>query len=369
MKALIYNGIGKYKVVDKPDPKVQAGTDALVRMVRTTICGSDLHILKGDVPTVTDGRTLGHEGIGVIEEAGADVKNFKKGDRVVIRCITCCATCSHSHELTLTSMADACRNDGGWILGHTSDGTQAERVLIKHADASLFMVPPGADERTLLVFSDILPTGLEVGVLRGKVTPGSSVAIVGAGPVGLAAGITAQLYSPRELVFFDLDDHRLSVAKKIGATHVYNTTDCKDIRALAKDHIGEADGFDVVIEAVGIPATFNFCEDLVGVGGNIANVGVHAKPVKLNIDKLWPRSISQYPHRRHRMSHDGPPTSPWLWCQLVLFLDSLTSMAAGKLDASDMVSHDFKFSQIEEAYDFFGRAAETKSLKVNIEYE
>ncbi|SMQ50305.1 unnamed protein product [Zymoseptoria tritici ST99CH_3D7] len=349
MKALIYNGIGKYKVVDKPDPKVEAGTDALVRMVRTTICGSDLHILKGDVPTVTDGRTLGHEGIGVIEEAGADVKNFKKGDRVVIRCITCCATCSFCKR----DMADACRNDGGWILGHTSDGTQAEKVLIKHADTSLFMVPPGADERTLLVFSDILPTGLEVGVLRGKVTPGSSVAIVGAGPVGLAAGITAQLYSPRELVFFDLDDHRLSVAKKIGATHVYNTTDCKDIRALAKDHIGEADGFDVVIEAVGIPPTFNFCEDLVGVGGNIANVGVHGKPVQLNIDKLWPRSINI------SMALVSAHTIPQL----------LELMTAGKLDASDMVSHDFKFSQIEEAYDFFGRAAETKSLKVNIEYD
>jgi alcohol dehydrogenase len=189
-------------------------------------------------------------------------------------------------------MADACRK-AGWILGHTHDGTQAEKVLIRYADSSLFMVPEGADERGLLVYSDILPTGLEVGVLRGKVTPGCSVAIVGAGPIGLAAGITAQLYAPRELVFFDIDDYRLGVAKQIGATHTYNTKDCKDIKALAKSHFGEADGFDVVIEAVGYPETFNFCEDLVGVGGHIANVGVHGKSVNLHIERLWPRSISE----------------------------------------------------------------------------
>lgn len=188
-------------------------------------------------------------------------------------------------------MADACRK-AGWILGNTHDGTQAEYVHIKYADTSLFPVPLGADERGLLVFSDILPTGLEVAVLRGNVRPGCSVAVVGSGPIGLAAGITAQLYAPRTLAFFDVDDYRLGIAKKIGATHTYNVSSTSDVRTMAKEHFGEEDGFDVVVEAVGIPATFNMCEDLVGVGGNIANVGVHGKSVELHIDRLWPRSTS-----------------------------------------------------------------------------
>jgi alcohol dehydrogenase len=288
MKSLTFDGEGKWKVVEKDVPTIQEGTDALVRMVRTTICGSDLHILKGDVPTVKKGTTLGHEGIGVIEEVGAEIKNFKAGDRVVIRCITCCGTCSFCKR----NMADCCRK-AGWILGHTHDGTQAEYVRIKYADTSLFAVPPGADERALLVYSDILPTGLEVGVLRGKVTPGCTVAIVGAGPVGLAAGLAAQLYAPRKVVFFDMDDYRLGIAKKMGATHVYNVSGKTDIKTLAGEHFGEGDGFDVVIEAVGVPATFNMCEDLVGVGGHIANVGVHGKSVDLHIERLWSRSICE----------------------------------------------------------------------------
>ncbi|CAN9376434.1 unnamed protein product [Alternaria sp. RS040] len=327
MKALIYNGVGKCKLVDKEIPRLSGGLDALVKMQRTTICGSDLHILKGDVPTCTPGRTLGHEGIGVIEEIGQEVKNFKKGDRVLIRC---------------------------WILGHTVDGSQAEYVRIKYADTSLYHVPNNVDERTLLLFSDILPTGLEVGVLRGKVQPGCTVAIVGAGPVGLAAGLTAQLYAPRKLVFFDMDDYRLSVAKKMGATHVYNVKDIKGtVRDLVAEHIDEADGFDVVMEAVGIPATFNMCEDLVAKGGHIANMGVHGKSVDLHIERLWARSTTI------SMALVSAHTIPTL----------LNLFAAGKIDASAMVTHDFKFSDIEKAYDHFGRAAETKSLKVSIEFD
>ncbi|CAN9413530.1 unnamed protein product [Alternaria alternata] len=300
MKALVYNGVGKCKLVDKEIPRLSGGLDALVKMQRTTICGSDLHILKGDVPTCTPGRTLGHEGIGVVEEIGQEVKNFKKGDRVLIRCITCCGTCQFCKK------------------------------------------------------NDILPTGLEVGVLRGKVQPGCTVAIVGAGPVGLAAGLTAQLYAPRKLVFFDMDDYRLSVAKKMGATHVYNVKDIKGtVRDLVAEHIDEADGFDVVMEAVGIPATFNMCEDLVAKGGHIANMGVHGKSVDLHIERLWARSTTI------SMALVSAHTIPTL----------LNLFAAGKIDASAMVTHDFKFSDIEKAYDHFGRAAETKSLKVSIEFD
>ncbi|CAN9141417.1 unnamed protein product [Alternaria alternata] len=329
MKALIYNGVGKCKLVDKEIPRLSGGLDALVKMQRTTICGSDLHILKGDVPTCTPGRTLGHEGIGVIEEIGQEVKNFKKGDRVLIRCITCCGTCQFCKK-------------------------KAEYVRIKYADTSLYHVPNNVDERTLLLFSDILPTGLEVGVLRGKVQPGCTVAIVGAGPVGLAAGLTAQLYAPRKLVFFDMDEYRLSVAKKMGATHVYNVKDIKGtVRDLVAEHIDEADGFDVVMEAVGIPATFNMCEELVAKGGHIANMGVHGKSVDLHIERLWARSTTI------SMALVSAHTIPTL----------LNLFAAGKIDASAMVTHDFKFSDIEKAYDHFGRAAETKSLKVSIEFD
>jgi alcohol dehydrogenase len=287
MKALTYDGVAKIKVVDKPKPKVESADEAVVKLLRTTICGTDLHIIKGDVPTVNKGRTLGHEGLGVIDEVGSEVKGLKKGDRVLIACITGCSTCSFCQK----SMYDQCKR-GGWKLGNTLDGTQAEYVRIPFASNNLYPIPPGVDERALLVFSDIIPTGLEVGVIRGNVKPGSTVAIVGAGPVGLACAITAQLYSPKKIVFFDKDDSRLEVAKKLGATDVINPSK-GNVRELAAKHFGDLDGFDVVIEAVGVPATFKMCQDLVGIGGNIANVGVHGTKVELEIDRLWSRSTSK----------------------------------------------------------------------------
>ncbi|KAK3704881.1 hypothetical protein LTR37_013572 [Vermiconidia calcicola] len=348
MKALTFDGVGKVKVVDKDKPKLELPNQAVLKLVRTTICGSDLHILQGHVPTVEQGRTLGHEGIGVVEEVGAEVKNFKKGDRVLIACITSCATCSFCKK----SLYDACKT-GGWRLGHLHDGTQAEYILMPYADSCLYPIPEGADERSLLVYSDILPTGLEVGVLRGHVTPGCTVAIVGAGPVGLAAAICAQLYSPGAIVFFDKDEFRLEVAKKVGATECYKASDAKEAREVSKKWFSDKDGFDVVIEAVGVPETFLMCQELVGIGGNIANVGVHGTKVDLHIDKLWPRSTTI------SMALVSSHTIPML----------LDLMKAGKLDTSPLITHDFKFDEIEKAYDVFGRAAETKALKVNIEFD
>ena len=284
-------------------------------------------------------------------------------------------------------MFDQCKN-GGWQLGHLQDGTQAEYIRMPFADSCLYHLPPGVDERSLLVFSDILPTGLEVGALRGNVTPGSTIAIVGAGPVGLAAGICSQLYSPSKIVYFDKDEERLKVAKKIGASHTIKCDNAKEAREAAKEHFKDVDGFDVVMEAVGVPATFEMCQELVGIGGRIANIGVHGTKVDLSIEKLWPRSICE---SNTRVSTAG-----------LGLISSAISMAlvsshtiplllqlqeAGKLDTSMMVTHgmslhlplerrnpdmhaaDFKFSQIEEAYDVFTRAAETKALKVNIEFD
>lgn len=204
------------------------------------------------------------------------------------------ARCASAFSLTSHSLFDACKK-GGWQLGHTLDGTQAEYIRMPFADSCLYPVPEGADERSLLVYSDILPTGLEVGVLRGTVKPGSTIAIVGAGPVGLAAGITARLYSPNKIVYFDRDQFRLDTAKKVGATQVYKIDNAKEAREVSKEHFGDKDGFDVVIEAVGVPETFLMCQELVGIGGNIANVGVHGSKVDLHIEKLWPRSTSKSP--------------------------------------------------------------------------
>jgi len=346
MKALVYNGVGKIKVVDKPKPEITSPDQAIVKLTRTTICGTDLHIIKGDVPTVTPGRTLGHEGVGVVEEVGSAVLGFQKGDHVLIGCITSCSTCLFCRK----SMGDQCQR-GGWKLGNVMDGTQAEYVCIPWATTGLHRIAKGTNERGLLTFSDILPTSYEVGVLRGGIKPGDTVAIVGAGPVGLAAIITAQFCGPKAIVVFDQNDGRLKVAKKLGATDVVNSSK-GEVRELSKRHFGQLDGFDVVIEAVGVPATFQMCQDLVGIGGRIANVGVHGTKVTLDIDKHWSRSITI------SMALVSTHTLPML----------LELEAAGRLDASALITHDFKFSDIEKAYDVFGRAAETGALKVNIEF-
>ncbi|KAL3420369.1 alcohol dehydrogenase [Phlyctema vagabunda] len=294
MKALVYNGVGKIAVEERPQPQIQGPSDAVVKLTHTTICGSDLHIIQGHVPTVPVGRILGHEGVGVIESVGPNVKSFKVGDHVVISCITTCDSCRFCNR----GESGMCNSTGGWTLGHTNDGTQAEYVRIPHAEKSLHHAPKGIDERSLLVLSDILPTGLEVGVIKGGVKPGSSIAIIGAGPVGLSALITSQLYSPSHIVVIDRDQGRLDTAKKMGATFTINPDTAGDIKAATQDFHGEIDGFDVVIEAVGIPATFEACQKLVGKGGAIANVGVHGAKADLHLESLWGRGIRKLSKRR-----------------------------------------------------------------------
>jgi len=278
MKALVYKGPGQKVWESVPSPKIAQPTDAIVKIAKTTICGTDLHILKGDVPAVTSGRILGHEAVGIVDEVGAAVRNCKKGDRVLVSCITSCGKCEYCKR----QMYAHCE-DGGWILGHLIDGTQAEYVRIPHADNSLYPVPARADEEALVMLSDILPTGFEIGVLYGGVKPGDAVAIVGAGPVGLAALLTAQFYSPSKVFMIDLDDARLDVAKKFGATHVLNSSRAKVVEAILAE---TKDGVDVAIEAVGVPQTFDVCQNIVRPGGHIANVGVHGKSVDFQIQKL-----------------------------------------------------------------------------------
>src|SRR6478752_745765 len=279
MKALVYHGPGKKAVEDRAKPELRAPDDAIVKITKTTVCGTDLHILKGDVATCAPGRILGHEGVGVIDSVGAGVTAFRPGDRVLISCISACSKCDYCRR----GMYSHCTT-GGWILGNTIDGTQAEYVRAPHADTSLYSIPPGADEEALVMLSDILPTGFECGVLNGKVQPGCTVAIVGSGPIGLAALLTAHFYSPAQIIMIDLDDNRLGLARQFGATQTINSADgtaAKTVKTLTGGR-----GVDTVIEAVGVPATFLLCQELVGPGGVIANIGVHGVKVDLHLELL-----------------------------------------------------------------------------------
>ncbi|HEY6002790.1 MAG TPA: zinc-dependent alcohol dehydrogenase family protein [Anaeromyxobacter sp.] len=343
MKALVYHGPGKRSWEEKPKPTIQEATDAIVKIAKTTICGTDLHILKGDVATVTDGRILGHEGVGVVEDAGEGVSTFKRGDRVLVSCITSCGRCDACKK----GMYSHCAK-GGWILGNTIDGTQAELVRIPFADTSLHRVPAGADEGALVMLSDILPTGFECGVLNGEVKPGDTIAIVGAGPVGLAALLTAQFYSPAEIVLIDTDENRLSVSRKLGATQVLNGADARAVEKVMK--LTDRKGVDVAIEAVGIPATFDLCQDIVTAGGHVANVGVHGKSVALKLEKLWSHNVTI----RTRLV--DTVTTPML----------LKTVTAGKVQPRNLITHEFRLDEVMKAYETFGNAAREKALKVLI---
>jgi alcohol dehydrogenase len=344
MKALVYHGPGKKALENRPMPRIDMAGDAIVKITKTTICGTDLHILKGDVATCAPGRILGHEGVGIIAEAGVGVTEFAKGDAVLISCISSCGKCEYCRR----GMCSHCTT-GGWILGNAIDGTQAEYVRIPHADTSLYRIPAGADEEALVMLSDILPTGFECGVLNGKVQPGGSVAIVGAGPIGLAALLTAQFYSPASIIMVDLDDNRLASARRFGATAIVNSTDGQAAAAIMKMTDGR--GADTVIEAVGIPATFELCEAIVAPGGTIANIGVHGIKVALHLERLWDRNITITTRLVDTVS------TPML----------LKTTQSGKIDPGQLITHRFKLSAVLEAYDTFARAADTKALKVIIE--
>ncbi len=343
MKALVYQGPGKKAVEDRPMPEIKASTDAIVKVLKTTICGTDLHILKGDVPTCEPGRILGHEGVGVVETIGAGVTAVKPGDHVLISCITSCGKCDYCRK----GMYSHCTT-GGWILGNRIDGTQTEYVRIQHADTSLYRVPPGTDEEALVMLSDILPTGFECGVLNGKITPGDTVAIVGSGPVGLAALLTAQFYSPAEIIMVDMDDNRLEVAKRLGATATVNNRDGKAVDKVTQMTGGI--GVDCAIEAVGVPATFLVCEDIVAPGGTIANIGVHGVKVDLHLERLWDRNVTITTRLVDTV------TTPML----------LKTVQSRKIDPKQLITHRFTLDQILDAYDTFGKAAHTKALKVII---
>lgn len=342
MKALVYHGPGKRAWETKPKPTIRQPTDAIVKITRTTICGTDLHIMKGDVPEVPLGLTLGHEGVGCVTEVGSSVSNVKPGDKVLISCITSCGKCSRCKS----GMYSHCENGGGWILGHQIDGTQAEYVRIPFADTSLYLIPDGVDEEALVLLSDIFPTGFECGVLNGQIKPGDTIAIVGAGPIGLATLLTAQFYSPAEIIMIDIDENRLATARALGATKLIRSANGNTLNEVMR--YTQNKGVDVAIEAVGIPATFDICQSIVAPGGRVANVGVHGKSVELRLDKLWASNITITTRLVDTV------TTPML----------LKTVSSGRLQPQKLITHRFPLDEIMDAYETFSHAGREKALKV-----
>jgi alcohol dehydrogenase len=342
MRAVVYHGPGQKAWEEVPDPSLQADTDAIVRVDAVTICGTDLHILKGDVPAVTDGRILGHEAVGTIEEVGPGVKNVRVGDKVLVSCITACGACRYCRE----GSYGQCIGGGGWILGHKIDGTQATHVRVPFADTSTYPAPAGVPDEELLMLADIMPTGYEVGVLNGGVQPGDVVAVVGAGPIGLSAMMGARLFSPAHVVAIDLADSRLEAAKQFGADVTVNNGREDPVAVIAE--LTDGLGADVAVEAVGVPATFELAAELIRPGGSVANIGVHGEPATLHLEDLWIRNVTI---RTGLVDTYSTPTL-------------LKLIASHQVNAGRFVTHHFALDDIIEAYDIFSRAADTGALKV-----
>jgi len=340
MKALIYHGPGEKAWETKPDPTIIDSSDAIVRIDSSTICGTDLHILKGDVPEVTSGTVLGHEAVGTVVETGAAVTTFAEGDRVLVSCITSCGRCRFCKE----AHYGLCTGGGGWIFGHLIDGLQAEYARVPFVDTSVYQVPEGLTDEQVLFLADILPTAYEVGVLNGKVDAGDTVVIVGAGPIGLATIMTAKLYTPARIVAIDLADSRLEKARAVGADLTINN---------GRSELTHGLGADVAVEAVGVPETFELCTALVRPGGHVANVGVHGHPATLHLETLWIKDVTITTGLVDTF------TTPRL----------LQLIAEGRLDATPFATHHFALDETLEAYDTFAAAAETDALKVVLEGE
>jgi alcohol dehydrogenase len=341
MKGYVFHGAGQSAWEEVPDPAIKEPTDAIVRVRAVTICGTDLHILKGDVPEVPPGTVLGHEAVGEIVEVGSDVRTVRPGDQVLVSCITACGRCAYCRR----TMYGQCRGGGGWILGHLIDGTQAEYVRVPYADLSVHPLPATMDSKEAVLLADIFPTSYEVGVLNGHVRPGDTVAVVGAGPIGLAAIATARLFTPERIVAVDLAPSRLEAARKLGADAV---ADARETPEQLIADLTDGLGADVVIEAVGVPESFELCTRMVRPGGHVANIGVHGAPATLHLEDLWIKNITITTGLVDTYS------TPTL----------LRMAAAGRLPTAQLVTHTFPLNSMEEAYDVFSRAGDTGALKV-----
>ncbi len=357
MKAMVYHGANDIRFEERPRPEILQPTDAVIRLTKTTICGTDLGIWKGKNPEIQDtavaktgqfdGRILGHEGIGIVEEVGSAVKNFKKGDKVIISCVSRCGTCENCQK----QLYAHCQNEGGWIMGYMIDGTHAEYVRTPFADTSLYLLPEGLNEEVAVFLSDVLPTSHEIGVQYGNVKLGDTIAIVGTGPIGMGCLLTAQFYSPAQIIAVDMDDNRLAMAKELGATHTINSAKEDAVQRILEITGGR--GVDCAMEAVGVEATWDICQNVVKEGGHIANVGVHGKSVNFELNKLWIKNLTI--------------TTGLVNTNTTGML--LKTCCSGKLPLEKLATHHFKFSEFEKAYDVFKHASDENAMKVMINYE
>lgn len=355
MKAMVYYGENDLRFEERPNPEIINEVDAIVRVTKTTICGTDLGIWKGKNPEIEatarqktgafNGRILGHEGIGIIEKVGSAVKNFKPGDKVIISCISRCGTCENCQK----QLYSHCMNEGGWIMGYMIDGTQAEYVRTPFADNSLYLLPDELNEDVAVLLSDALPTAHEIGVQYGDIKPGDTVAIVGAGPIGMGCLLTAQLYSPSQIIMIDLDENRLAMAKELGATDIINSAKEDAISRVLE--LTKGRGVDCSIEAVGVEATWNICQHIVKAGGHLANVGVHGKSVNFSLEKLWIKNLTI--------------TTGLVNANTTSML--MKSCCSSKIPMDRLVTHHFAFAEMEKAYDVFKHAADEKAMKVIID--
>ena len=355
MRAMVYHGANDIRFEQRDKPTILQPTDAIIKLTKITICGTDLGILKGKNPEIEataiektgsfNGRILGHEGIGIVEEVGSAVKNFKKGDRVIVSCVSRCGTCENCQK----QLYAHCRNEGGWIMGYMIDGTHAEYVRTPFADTSLYPLPDNLNEDVAVFLSDVLPTAHEIGVQYGDVKPGDSIAIVGTGPIGMGCLLTAQFYSPSTIIAIDMDDNRLAMAKELGATHTINSGQEDAIAKVLE--ITQGRGVDCAMEAVGVEATWNICQHIVKEGGHIANVGVHGKSVNFELNKLWIKNLTI--------------TTGLVNANTTGML--LKSCCSGKLPLEKLATHHFKFDDMEKAYEVFKHAADENAMKVIID--
>ena len=342
MKALVYHGPGKRSWDSLPDPTIHDPSDILIEIATTTICGSDLHILKGDVPETTPGTVLGHEAIGTVLEVGSSVSTVAKGDRVLVSCITACGRCRSCRE----AKYGLCTGGGGWIFGHLIDGVQAEYARVPFADTSVYRLPEDVSDEQALFLTDILPTAFEVGVLNGRVQPGDTIAVIGAGPVGLAAIMTARLFTPGRIIAIDMADTRLAHASDFGADQTVNNGSTDPIETIME--LTDGLGVDVAIEAVGVPATFELAAELIRPGGRVANVGVHGHPAALHLERLWTRDVTI------TTGLVDTSTIPQL----------LRLITDGRLDPTTLITHRLGLADTMHAYDIFADAAATDALKI-----
>jgi threonine dehydrogenase-like Zn-dependent dehydrogenase len=340
MKAAIFVEAGRIVLDEKPVPDV-GPLDALIRITTTTICGTDVHILKGEYP-VRKGLTVGHEPVGVIEKLGSAVKGYQEGQRVIAGAITPSghshASLSGCHAQDGVGTPHGWKPMGGWKFGNTIDGCQADYVLVPDAMANLAPVPEGLTDEQVLMCPDIMSTGFS-GAESGKVRIGDTVAVFAQGPIGLCATAGARLSGATTIIGVDTVAERLNVARKLGADHVVDFRKADPVEEILR--ITNGRGVDVAIEALGTQGTFEACLRVLRPGGTLSSLGVYSTDLKIPLG-AFAAGLGD-----HKIVTTLCPGGKERMRRL------MDVIAAERVDLKPLVTHRFKLDQIETAYELF----------------